>query len=605
MFIPLTSGGGRHRTASYHRTATCNYISIMPKQSRSKSAAKPASAYQQREAALRAALAIGRAQEKPIWKDIARETGVNYYTLCRRVKGGKSRLDNQPVNKRLDTAMEAALVGYVTNCDKLGIAPSLPMLRNAAQFILKEAEPDAPPLGEHWLRRFMERRSELFRKKQRRQELDRVMQHDKVMILGWFERLKKVRIENGVDPGDIWNMDEVGYRIGVGDDRAIATTQPNRIHYIPSDTNRESATGVEAINTRGMVIPPLFIMTGQVIMSSWFDNDLHNSTLITATEKGYIDDTTALAWIEHFNRYTHKSRIGKYRLLILDNQVCHCTFEVLDYASKHDILIFAIPAHTSHFLQPLDLTCFSPLKQYHRDAVNAAFDRGVDFYSKAEFLADITNVRTRAFKDQTIKNGFKEAGIHPFDPSRVLDRLPDIVIAPEQVESDLDTEIDESDLSPLWDPKTPQNPRHWRSISQTWSAGGSPVNAEEFVGRLLKGGESMAHQLKIARREQDHNSAAATRRAKRANNRKRAANGGLMTAELGRKIEAEKMKVAAMKAEAQKKQAEARAVRLARAERAVQVANRALHAAQQGAVEAYLDEEDATSEEGEEFDLFP
>lgn len=86
-----------------------------------------------------------------------------------------------------------------------------------------------------------------------------MMQHDKVMILGWFERLKTVRIEYGVHPDDIWNMDEVGYRIGVGQDRSIMTTEPDRLHYVPSDTNRESCTGVEAINTRGTVTPPFFI----------------------------------------------------------------------------------------------------------------------------------------------------------------------------------------------------------------------------------------------------------------------------------------------------------------------------------------------------------
>lgn len=571
----------------------------MPKAKSLAKAARAPSLYAQREANIQEALATGRAQDQPNWKQIARDTGINYYTLLRRVNGGKSRLDNKPVNKRLDDSMEAALVGYVKSCDKLGIAPLLPMVRNAAHFILHEAYPDSPPLGEHWLRRFMGRQSELFRKRQRRQELDRVLQHDKTMVLGWFERLKKVRIDYGVDPDNIWNMDEVGYRIGVGQDRSIVTSEPQRIHYLPSDTNRESATGVEAINTRGMIIPPLFIMTGQVIMSNWFDNDLHDSTLVTATEKGYIDDTTALAWIEHFDKHTKHTRVGRYRLLILDNQTCHCTFEVLDYASKQDILIFAIPAHTSHFLQPLDLTCFSPLKEFHRQAVNAAFDRGVNCYSKAEFLADVSAVRAKAFKATTIKSGFKEAGINPFNPSRVLDRLPDIVVAPEQVETDEYTDIEESELSTSWDPKTPQNPRHWRSISQTWSSGGSPVNSEEFVGRLLKGGESMAHQLKIARREQEYSSAAATRRAKRANNRKRAANGGLMTAEEGRRIEAEKMQLAAQKVDAQKKQAEARAVKLARAERAVKQANRALQAAQQGAMDAYLEEVDATSDEGD------
>lgn len=79
----------------------------------------------------------------------------------------------------------------------------------------------------------------------------------------------------------------------------------------------------------------------------------------------------------------------------------------------------------------------------------------------------------------------------------------------------------------------------------------------------------MAQLSKIARRVQEYKSVATTRRAKRANDRKRAANGGLMTAEPGRKIEADKLHASATKMEAQQKQAEARAVKLAKAERAV------------------------------------
>ena len=109
----------------------------------------------------------------------------------------------------------------------------------------------------------------------------------------------------------------------------------------------------------------------------------------------------------------------------------------------------------------------------------------------------------------------------------------------------------------------------------------------------------MAHQLKITRREQEYSLAAATRRAKGTNNSKQAADGGLMTAEEGRRIEAEKMQLAARKVCAQKKQAEARAVKLVRAECAVEQASRALQAAQQGAMDAYLEEVDATSDEGE------
>jgi hypothetical protein len=53
----------------------------------------------------------------------------------------------------------------------------------------------------------------------------------------------------------------------------------------------------------------------------------------------------------------------------------------------------------------------------------------------------------------------------------------------------MDTEIDQFKPSSSWDPKTSQKPRHWRSFGQTWSTGGSPVNAEAFVEPLLNGGD--------------------------------------------------------------------------------------------------------------------
>jgi hypothetical protein len=71
-------------------------------------------------------------------------------------------------------------------------------------------------------------------------------------------------------------------------------------------------------------------------------------------------------------------------------------------------------------------------------------------------------------------------------------------------------------------------------------------------------GESMAHQLKKARRDQEF--------PRQLEGLREPTIGTGMTAEAGHKIEAEKVQLAAIKVNAQKKQAEARAVKLARAD---------------------------------------
>jgi len=48
------------------------------------------------------------------------------------------------------------------------------------------------------------------------------------------------------------------------------------------------------------------------------------------------------------------------RLLIIDGHVDHITTILIAHYMEHDLLI--LPPHTSHVLQPLDVSAFSPLK---------------------------------------------------------------------------------------------------------------------------------------------------------------------------------------------------------------------------------------------------
>jgi hypothetical protein len=84
----------------------------------------------------------------------------------------------------------------------------------------------------------------------------------------------------GIDPADIYNMDETGFRIGVIAGRIVITHLTTKAVYLADPDNRESLTAVETIGADGSTIPPMLILKGDVLLEKYFENDLENETLL-------------------------------------------------------------------------------------------------------------------------------------------------------------------------------------------------------------------------------------------------------------------------------------------------------------------------------------
>ena len=76
----------------------------------------------------------------------------------------------------------------------------------------------------------------------------------------------------GIADEDIWNMDETGFRVGVGKAHWVITVDPKRSLRLADPDNRESLTSVEAISGGGGHIPPMLIMAGVHILEKWAVN---------------------------------------------------------------------------------------------------------------------------------------------------------------------------------------------------------------------------------------------------------------------------------------------------------------------------------------------
>ena len=83
--------------------------------------------------------------------------------------------------------------------------------------------------------------------------------------------------------------------------------------------------------------------------------------------------------------------------------------------------MFYLLPHSSHVLQPLDLTCFSLLKSRYRDQITnlARFDDS-SVVKKAQFLEYYNKAAQDGLNAKQITAGWKAAGIHPWNPRKTI-----------------------------------------------------------------------------------------------------------------------------------------------------------------------------------------
>ncbi|XP_076666524.1 uncharacterized protein LOC143368051 [Andrena cerasifolii] len=107
-------------------------------------------------------------------------------------------------------------------------------------------------------------------------------------------------------------------------------------------------------------------------------------------------------------------------ILFLDGHVSHMTQPLSAFCHDHHIILVALPPNTTHLMQPMDVTMFSPLKAHWRKEVNAyRIENHVLSVAKHDFAVLLANVFTKMDLKTILSNGFSACGLHPF----VIDKL--------------------------------------------------------------------------------------------------------------------------------------------------------------------------------------
>ena len=119
----------------------------------------------------------------------------------------------------------------------------------------------------------------------------------------------------------------------------------------------------------------------------------------------------------------------------------------------YDIILMILPPHTSHLTQSLDVAIFSPLKQHMAVELHGIIETEIVQLQKVEWLSAYIRARERAFCISNILSAFSRASLFPFNPKKVLRRIPFSVVSQTIRNTTLDT-----DISPLQHPLLTSSP---------------------------------------------------------------------------------------------------------------------------------------------------
>ena len=184
-------------------------------------------------------------------------------------------------------------------------------------------------------------------------------------------------------------------------------------------------TIIEAISAQGIAIPPLIIFEAVMHQAAWYkDNIIPHNWSIGVSDNSWTTNEIGLIWLkEVFHKHTKDRTIGTHRLLVLDGHSSHVSPEFNQFCLDHQIVVLCMPAHSSHLLQPLDVGCFSVLKQSYGRLVEQLMGSGVNHIDKRDFLPLYRQARQAALHRDNIQEGFAATSLVPYSPDRVLVQL--------------------------------------------------------------------------------------------------------------------------------------------------------------------------------------
>jgi hypothetical protein len=274
--------------------------------------------------------------------------------------------------------------------------------------------------GNGWIRWFHKRHPEVSLRSAQTLEMARARSLCPENVASFYHNLQEAYTEHEYDPSYIWNADESGAQAGRSRGGQVLAKTGTRSVYIITPNELEHISVLSCINVVGDSIPNYYVFKGKQYQRTYIAK-CEVGARMGMQKNAWMTGHLFEKWLNHIAEHLEKkgglSPTNRY-LLILDGHNSHVTIEVIEKAWTLGIDMISLPSHTSHALQPLDVSSFKSFKQAFRicrdiwTMNNRGHGAKNDILAKWVFLG-----LKKALTAANIKNGFKATGIYPLNPN--------------------------------------------------------------------------------------------------------------------------------------------------------------------------------------------
>lgn len=272
--------------------------------------------------------------------------------------------------------------------------------------------------GYDWVYGFLNRNQNVSLRLPENTSAARASAFNKPNVATFFKLLGELMDKYKFTASRIFNCDETGISTVPNKPSKILSLKGKKQVGVLSSAERGVLVTAEiCFNAAGFHLPPLMICP-RVRRNPLFEVGLPPDAIVEYHPSGWMQSNIfAPIWFTHFLKHTKPSPDDPV-LLILDGHATHTkNLTLIQMARENNVHILVLPPHTSHRLQPADVSFMFPLNCfYEQEAKNWLRNHPGQVITVHDVGSIFGAAFQRAATAQNAISGFKNTGIWPYNP---------------------------------------------------------------------------------------------------------------------------------------------------------------------------------------------
>ena len=346
-----------------------------------------------------------------------KQNGLPKTTLLAIIKrGGKSKNGSRTI---LTSREEEKIAEWVKESARRGFGKTAEQVREGVKQVLDRAGRKVKIFncnrpGTSWWFGFLRRHPDLHMLRPRPLELSRASACTREKVFGWFDSFESFLKEHSISSADqIYNCDESGFPLQACSSSKVCAEKVMKRAFHISSSSKTSITTLQCISASGSVLPSAVYFPGKSLNPEYCLG-FPSNVFIGFSDSGWMETYQFYAWVaNHFVRQIPPRRPV---VLLIDGHLSHVDYNMSLFCKQNEILLFRLPPHTSHVLQPADRGFFNVFKgEWKKACTKFSFENPGLVVAKRTFSRVFMEAFDKTARPDIVKASFKCAGIWPFN----------------------------------------------------------------------------------------------------------------------------------------------------------------------------------------------